>query len=340
MDRARRALVGMAIASLAARAPRALAAAPARVVFIPTAGAARLHRQDEKAPRGVEDWATKRFAEDGLVPGRDFRVEYVDLRLDDPDMAAIEGRARAMLASRPDVVIVGEDGIEFLQQLTRTVPLVFYQFSADPVAFGLVESYGRPGGNVTGTTYAAPGGEMKGWELLKELSPKARRIGILWREWELGDRWVPMVRKSEKAAAERLGLERVEIVFPRTTAFTPVERVIRAARVDVLDATNDNEEPWFPDLMKFVARMRLPTLYGHIGRVRQGGLLSANASTGLAMVEAFAIAGRILRGAKPGEIPVSVPTRFVIAINTRTAREMGLVVPPSVLVRATTVVDK
>ena len=310
------------------------------MVFIPTIGAARLHRSDEKAPRGVEDWANKRFAEEGLVPGRDLRVEYVDLRLDDPDVAALEGRARAMLASRPDVVIVGEDGIELLQQLTRTIPLVFYQFSADPVAFGLVESYGRPGGNITGTTYAAPGGEMKGWELLKELSPKARRIGILWREWELGERWVPMVRSLEKAAASRLGLERVEIVFPRTTAFAPVERVIRAAGIDMLDAGNDNEEPWFPDLMKFVARTRVPTLYGHVGRVRQGGLLSANASTGQAMVEAFAIAGKILRGAKPGDIPVSVPTRFVIAINKRTAREMGLVVPSSVLLRASTVIDQ
>ena len=340
MDRARRALVGIAIASLAAGVPRSRAAAPARVVFIPTAGAARLHRRDEKAPRGVEDWANRAFAEGGLVPGRDFRVEYVDLGLDDPDMAAIEGRARAMLASRPDVVIVGEDGIEFLQQLTKTIPLVFYQFSADPVAFGLVESYGRPGGNTTGTTYSAPGGEMKGWELLKELSPKARRIGILWREWELGERWVPMVRSLERAAAERLGLERVEIVFPRTTAFAPVERVIRAARVDLLDAGNDNEEPWFPELMKLVVRNKLPTLYGHVGRVRQGGLLSANASPGQAMSEAFVIAGRILRGAKPGEIPVSVPTRYVIAVNTRTAREMGLAVPSSVLLRATTVIDK
>jgi putative ABC transport system substrate-binding protein len=129
-------------------------------------------------------------------------------------------------------------------------------------------------------------------------------------------------------------------VFPRTTAFAPVERVIRAAGIDMLDAGNDNEEPWFPDLMKFVARTRVPTLYGHVGRVRQGGLLSANASTGQAMVEAFAIAGKILRGAKPGDIPVSVPTRFVIAINKRTAREMGLVVPSSVLLRASTVIDQ
>jgi putative ABC transport system substrate-binding protein len=289
---------------------------------------------------GVEDWANKRFAEEGFVPGRDLRVEYVDLRLEDPDMSALEGRARAMLASRPDVVIVGEDGIELLQRLTRTVPLVFYQFSADPVAFGLVESYGRPGGNITGTTYAAPGGEMKGWELLKELSPTARRIGTLWREWELGERWVPMVRSHEKAAARRLGLERVEIVFPRATTFAPIERVIRAAHVDVLDAGNDNEEPWFPELMKYVARTKLPALYGHVGRVRQGGLVSANASTGQAMVEAFAIAGKILRGAKPGEIPVSVPTRYVLAINLRTARAMGLAVPSSVLLRATTVIDQ
>src|SRR5262249_27508283 len=97
---------------------------------------------------------------------------------------------------------------------------------------------------------------------------------------------------------------------------------------------------WGPGLMRLVERSRLPTLWIHAGRVREGGLLSANGSTNESQVGAYVIAARILRGAKPGEIPVQTPTRYVIAVNLRTARAMGLTVPASVLVRATTVGDK
>jgi len=312
---------------------------PVRLLFIPTVGMARLHRKDPHAKAGTEEWLEKQFAEQGLVPRRDFTVTYVDRQLEDPDVAAIEQRAKLLLGRGTDVVMVGEDGIDVLMRVTKTIPLVFYQFAGDPVAFGLVASYGRPGGNVTGSTLAQPGTDILGWQLLKELSPKAKRLGVLWRDWELGEPWVPMVEAQEKAAAARAGFEWVRVLFPRTKAFAPVERAIRAARVDVLDFGTDSEEPWAADLARFVERERIPTLWGQRARVREGGLLAVHGAGGQAMVDAIAIAARIVRGAKPAEIPVSSPTRFIISINLRTARAMGLAIPPSVRVRATEVIE-
>jgi putative ABC transport system substrate-binding protein len=333
----RRALAGIAAALLAAHARGA--GKPKRVVFVPTAGAAREHQRLEGARERMVEWAEKVFSENGLVPGRDLAVEYVDLQLADLDLPAIEARAKALLARGPDLVLVGEDGIEVLARLTRIIPLVFYQFSGDPIVFGLVRSFNHPGGNVTGSTLAPPGAEIKGWELLRDLAPKARRLGVLWRKEDLGDPWAALELERQRAGAERLGFEWVQVVFARTPTLGPIERAIRAARVEALDANAELEDPWVKDLMRFVERSKLPTLWANQGRVRDGGLAAVHGSYGESMNEAIAIASRILRGAKPADIPVASPRRFVTAINQRTARAMGLEVPPAVRVRATIVVE-
>ena len=332
----RRALAGLAATLFL---PRAHAAERAkRVVFVPTAGAARMNIRGDTGPKGVLEWIGAEFANRGLKPGREVVVEYVDLELVDRDMKALEERARAMLATAPDLVLVGEDGIEVLMPLTRTIPLVFYQFSGDPVALGIVRSFNHPGGNVTGTTASAPGSEVKGWELLRELAPGAKRLGVLWRKEDFGDPWAIADRERHKTIAPKLGFEYVPVVIARTSVVEPIERAIRAARVDVLDASAELDDPWIHDLMRFVERTKLPTLWVNRIRVREGGLAAVHGAAGESMQDAVAIAGRILRGAKPGDIPVAFPTRFITAINLQTARAMGLEVPPSVLVRASTVV--
>ena len=132
-----------------------------------------------------------------VVPGRDVALEYVDLELTDLDRNGIERRAKAMLSSKPDLVLVGEDGIEPLMRLTREIPLVFYEFSGNPVAMGLVKSFNRPGGNVTGTTLTAPDAIAKGWQMLRDLAPKAKRLGVMWRKEDLDDPWAIMVRPND-----------------------------------------------------------------------------------------------------------------------------------------------
>jgi putative ABC transport system substrate-binding protein len=308
----------------------------ARVVVVRTVGQSRMDRRDPPARARMREWHVKMFAEKGFVEGRNLALDIVDLDLPD---AEAERLAREIVAKRPDAILVGDDRIPLFKSLTTEVPLVFYQYGGDPVLSGIVPSYARPGGNVTGTALAPPGAENKGWEILKELRPSAKRLGVVWNAEELGEPWAPGERKRQSAAAARMGLECIEIVLPAGSQFPAVERAIRAAKVDLLDATSDTEEPWVPGLMRFVERTRLPTLWTHMGRVREGGLLSANPDTSQAYNDAIDIVVSILHGAKPATIPVRAPTRFVTAINMRTARAMGLQVPPSVLVRVTRVID-
>jgi putative ABC transport system substrate-binding protein len=336
MDR-RRILAALAAAPLVPLLARAQAR-PKLVVYIPTAGFARFCQREEGARERTIKWMGEELAARGVIPGRDLVLEWVDLELTDLDAKSLEKRAQALLARSPDLILVGEDGIEGLMRLTKTVPLVFYEFSGDPVVFGLVKSYNHPGGNVTGSTLAAPGAEVKGWELLRALAPKAKRLGVLTRKEELDEPWSIADRDRMKTVATQLGFEFVQIPYPRSPTLAPIERAIRAAKVDVLDASAELEDPWVKDLMAFVQRSRLPTIWANQSRVRAGGLLAVHGSYGEAKVEALAIAARILRGAKPAEIPVAFPKRIITAINLRTAEAMGLPVPPSVVVSANVVV--
>jgi putative ABC transport system substrate-binding protein len=307
----------------------------ARVVIVRTIGQSRMDRRDPPARARVRDWHVSLFAEKGFVEGRNLSLDIVDLDLPE---AEAERLAREIVAKLPDVILVGDDRISLFRKLTTELPLVFYQYSGDAVQDGIVRSYARPGGNVTGTALVQ-GFENKGWEILKELRPAAKRLGVIWQADDFAEPWAPAERKRQAREAAKLALECIELPFHAGVRFPVLERAIRAARIDLLDASSDTEEPWAVELMRFVERNRLPTLWTHVGRVREGGLLSANLSTGQAYSDAIEIAVSILHGAKPATIPVRTPTRFVTAINMRTARAMGLQVPPAVLVRATTVID-
>jgi len=286
MDR-RRILAALAAATLFPLRANAQAR-PKHVVYVPTAGFARVAERDKGTRERKLKWVGEELAGHGVIPGRDVVVEWVDLELTDLDLNAVDRRAQAMLARGPDLVLVGEDGIEVLMRLTKTVPLVFYEFSGDPVVFGLVKSYNHPGGNVTGTTLAAPGVEVKGWELLRALAPKARRLGVLWRKEELDEPWSIADRDRMKPIAAQLGFEFVQVAYPRSTTVAPIEHAIRAARVDALDASAELEDPWVKDLIAFVQRSKLPTIWGNQSRVRAGGLLAVHGSYGEAAGEAFA----------------------------------------------------
>ena len=309
------------------------------IVYVPTLGQAREHRQIPGGRERFAQYFAGQFAESGFKEGRDFSWEYLDLELGDPNAAAIEARAKDVIRRQPDAILAGEDSVLVLKPLTTTIPIVFYQFGGDPTLFGLVESYSRPGANITGTTLEAPGIDAKGWELLKELSPRAKRIGVLWGDDEMKEVWTPMAQERQRAAASRIGLEYVPIVIARGGTFAAIERAIRAARIDLIEA-GVIEEPWVPELIRFVERARIPALWPNSELVRRGGLASASPAMGQAMWDAIAMVVLILRGANAATLPVRVPTRFVTAINLRTAKAMGLDVPPSVLLRANVVVEK
>lgn len=282
---------------------------------------------------------TRWFAEEGFVEGRDLALEHVDL--DSPSAGETERRARAVIAGRPDVILVAGNRIDLFVHLTSEIPIVFHSYGLDPVRRGFVESLRRPGRNVTGTTLWDESVMIKFWELLKELQPRAKRLGDLWDEDDLAalSPFMAEIRELRSTAASKLGLDKVEIVVPTKGGFPPVERAIRAAKIDVLHVATE-DVAWFPELRRFLERSRIPAMWQNVGLVRAGGLVSTHPSLEESVRVAVRIASQILRGANPAGIPVHFPTRFLTGINLRTARAMGLAIPSAVLLRADVVVDE
>jgi putative ABC transport system substrate-binding protein len=278
------------------------------------------------------------FAQEGFIPGPAFALDYrVEVN---SSRAATERFVREVVATAPSLVLSPSGCARDFQRATASIPIVFYSFPANPVREGLVQSFQRPGANVTGTTLVfADEEEFKGWEILRELVPHARRLGVFWEPGELDDPQSAGERKAMKEAARRLGFDLVDIVLPRTFTVEGFARAVRDAKVDVVDAEFPIPAPLAQGLIKVLERARIPALWAHNGLVRAGGLLSANTSRSEAYREAFKIAALILRGADPATTPVRTPRRYLVAVNLKTARNMGLEVPQSLRLRADVVVE-
>ncbi|HET7730871.1 MAG TPA: ABC transporter substrate-binding protein [Usitatibacter sp.] len=324
MTRRRQALQAIAACVLVPSFP-SRAAAPSRP---------RVAIQNISGWKGRDRWRAH-FAEEGLVDGRDVDLEFVRLG---GEPAVTEPRARALVASRPRVIVVpGGELIGLFKGLTRDIPIVFYSFGQNPVHHGFVDSYSRPGGNVTGTTNQGAEVVPLGWQLLSRMRPGARRVGSLMDEEMLASPWAPVVRETWRRAAVSLGLEQVEIVVRGDAGFAPVQEAIRRARIDLLAV--GTYAPWLPELMAFVEKEAIPALWVTVKMVEAGGLMSVLGSFDEAMRASVSIVASILRGREPGTIPVREVTGIDIAINLRTARAMKLAIPPDILLRANRVFE-
>ena len=313
----RRRIVTLLFAACVARAPFGTAAAvPRRIVLIHEFEINDGHR------RAHARW----LAQDGLIMGSDVVIEYVNL-VAIRDVAEMERKARAIVASRPDVILIDTDHTFLFKRLTSDIPIVFANFCCDLVRLGLVESLQRPGGNVTGT--ASPPID-KALEVAKELRPRMKRIGMLFDD-NVPAQFLSETREGNRPVARRLGLVLVDIAIRRDAAFPDVERAIRAARVDAVEIDLSERFSWEPDLMRFLERARIIGLWGDAVAVRAGGLLAVHSDGGRGFRDAMGIAARILKGAKPAEMPVQINHYIHTSINLRTAKAMGIEIPPSVL---------
>ena len=324
-------------ASIAACAAPWVAAQPVnrRVVLVAPPGEQRL---DSEARVTQLEYYAELFAQEGFVRGQGFTLERV--AAESPLKTDVARLARQVIATGPALILVDGDSIREFMRHTSTIPLVFYALLSDPVRWGVVESLARPGANVTGTTLAAPfGDEPKGWEMLKALAPRAKRIGVTWYEDELSDPVFVSESVVLEAAGKRLGLAVVDVVVPRNVDAARFEAAVRSAKVDLLDAVGLGGEDSLSDIMRFVERARLPAVWHNPALVSAGGLLSATGSVAEAHREAVKMAALILRGARPAGIPVRSPRRHITAVNLKTARAMGIMVPQSVLIRADVVVE-
>jgi putative tryptophan/tyrosine transport system substrate-binding protein len=270
----------------------------------------------------------------GWTDGRNVRI---DTRWAAGDAERFRRYAAELVVLAPDVILAsGGTGVGALLQLSRTVPIVFTQTS-DPVGAGYVDSLARPGGNATGFTSVEYGTGGKYLELLKEIAPHVTRVAVL------RDPSVPQgiaQLGALLAVAPSLGVEARPIdvrdaaeIEQSVTAFARSANGGLIATASALTAVHRDL------IVTLAAEHKLPAIYWERFFVNAGGLISYGPDSIDPHWRAAGYVDRILKGEKPAELPVQAPTKYELAINLKTAKALGLAVPPSLLARAGEVIE-
>ncbi len=246
---------------------------------------------------------------------------------------------RELLSLNVDVIVsIINPSILAAKNLTSTVPVVM--IAANPVQAGFVESLARPGGNITGLTWET-GFEIiqKHVQLLKELVPAMSYLAFLWpeKQWDPGN--ARGIRQSIEEAARLLGL-RLLFAEPIPTNYVDALAVIERERPDaLLVAPGPAQFINRRQIVEFASRNRLPAMYPFVQAVREGGLIGHGIDTIDLFRRLAGYVDKILKSAKPADLPVEQPTKFQLAINLKTAKALGLDVPPTLLARADEVIE-
>ena len=243
----------------------------------------------------------------------------------------VSGFVAELVARRVDVIVVfGDPPIRTAQQATSVIPIV--GMADDLLGSRLVASMARPGGNTTGVSILASELDVKRLELLRELVPRARRIGVL------ADPNTVSTRTQLETAARALGVELVVASVKDRDAIVPAIDSLAAQRVEAVNVlaspvlNNDS-------IIDVMRRVSLPAVYQWPETARQGGLLAYGPSLIGTYRQVAGLVDRILKGAKPADLPVEQPTKLELVINLKTARALRLTIPQSLLLRADAVIQ-
>jgi putative ABC transport system substrate-binding protein len=273
----------------------------------------------------------------GYVEGRNVVIEY---RSAEEKLDRLPALAAELVRLKVDVVAAVTAAALAAKQATPTIPIVFPAVS-DPVAAGLVVGFARPGGNATGLSLFAPDLVGKSMELLKQAAPGVSRVAVLWDPAGTAEGQGKALLKSAEVAARALGVQ-LHVVGPRgpedfDRAFEEIARARADALMVLSSATFFQRRRRLVDL---AAKGRLPAMYPAPRFVSEGGLMSYAPNTPGQYRRAAAYVDKILKGAKPADLPVEQPTKFELVINVKAAKALGLTIPHSLLVRADHVVGK
>jgi len=266
----------------------------------------------------------------GYVENKNITLElrYAEGRLD--WMAPF---VREFLEQKVDVILgVNNVVIRAAIEATKTIPIVMIS-SIDPVAAGYVESFGYPGRNITGLAALMRDLSAKRLEFLKELLPRMSRVGVLWDAEGPGPA-IALKEYEEAARAFKLEFHSFEIRGPNPD-LTAAFRAVKTARVDALIVVaNPLMRQLAEKVFKLAAKYRLPSMAEERRYVDAGALMSYGANTADLYRRAATYVDKILKGAKPADLPVEQPNKFELIINHKIAKQIGLVIPPSLSVRA------
>ena len=270
----------------------------------------------------------------GYVVGRDLAIEY---RFAAGNRDRLQALARELVAHKVEV-IVAERGqaTRAAQAATRSIPIIMVG-SSDPIGTGIAASLGKPGGNVTGLTLDSTEVSGKRLQLLKELVPRMSRVAVLLNASDPGK--AAELRTLRKAAhTMRVTLEAVPVkeAAELPVALTTITRLQPDALVVLADPLTTAHRQAIVD---FAATRRLPAMYELAVFADAGGLAAYGARVPDLFRRAAGLVDKVLRGTKPGDIPIEQPTTFELVLNLKTARELGVTPPPTIVVRATRVIE-
>jgi len=270
----------------------------------------------------------------GWFDGRNITIEH---RFSGDGRERIRANAKELVALNPDVIMsVGGPVLAALLAETRTIPIVFTNVN-DPVGSGFVASLARPGGNATGVAVSEAPIAGKWLELLKEVAPEVVRVMVL---MEADTPAQKLLTETVAASAPSFGLKIVTGPVREAADYDrEIEAFAREPDGGLVALSNTIIANNMERVHTLAARYRLPAVYSYPIYARTGGLISYGADNFALFRDVARYIDQILRGAKPGDLPVMQPTRFVLAVNLKAAKALGVTVPQSILARADEVIE-
>jgi putative tryptophan/tyrosine transport system substrate-binding protein len=273
----------------------------------------------------------------GYEEGHNIDIQYRDAEGNYDRLPAL---AADLVALKVDVIVVPNTPAALAaQRATVNIPIVL-AWTVDPVSSGLVAGLARPGGNITGLSFLAPELVGKRLELLMEAVPSTRRVALLWHPGDYGERTEKDMLQAAEVAAQALGIG-LEVVAAR--GVEDFDRTFSdIVRAGMNAVTVQSTNIFFIERNRLVRKMaesRLPAVYLTREFVDAGGLMSYSANVPDLFRRAASYVDKILKGARPSDLPVEQPIKFELVINLKTAKALGLDVPPSLLARADEVIE-
>jgi ABC-type uncharacterized transport system substrate-binding protein len=316
------------------------------IAFMLVAGAVAQAQQPKKIPTVgvlVADFAssstgrTEAFRQGlrnlGYVEGQNIAIEY---RFADGVNNRFPNLAAELVQLKVDVLFAfGTAATQAAKNATQTIPIVMSNVT-DPVGTGLVVSLARPGGNITGfsNVFEEVGGKQL--ELLKEAFPKVSRVVVLWDPANAGNAaWLEEMKTAAKGL--RTTLQPLEI-HPTENFDRELSAIKAEGATAMCVLVNAQTHIYRPRIVDFATKRRIPAMYSDRVFVEAGGLMSYGPNTADLFRRAAVYIDKILKGAKPADLPVEQPTKFELVINLKTAKQIGLTIPPNVLARADKVI--
>jgi len=264
----------------------------------------------------------------------------MEYRWAEGDVERLPRLAMELARLKVDLIVASATpGARAARQATATIPIVAVAMG-DPVGDGLVRSLGRPGGNVTGTTFLGPNLLPKHLGLLKDVSARISRVAMLWHPGAFSDSTMREMLKEAAAAAAtlRIRLDSLEVHSPKE-----LDGVFSGVTLESPDALLVGPSTMLFNVRRRIvalaAKHRLPSLFNNRQAVELGGLIGYGTSIPALIRRTATYIDKILKGASPADLPVEQPTKFELNINLKTAKALGLTIPPSLLARADEVID-